>query len=47
VIQKQLVDRLALKILEGEFREGDTVTVDAADGELVFSAAGAVSAVAS
>ena len=25
VIQKQLVDRLALAILEGEFREGDTV----------------------
>ena len=25
VIQKQLVDKLALKILEGEFGEGDTV----------------------
>ena len=25
VIQKHLVDRLALAILEGEFREGDTV----------------------
>jgi ATP-dependent Clp protease ATP-binding subunit ClpB len=36
VIQKQLVDRLALAILEGEFREGDTVQVDAGDGELVF-----------
>jgi ATP-dependent Clp protease ATP-binding subunit ClpB len=40
VIQKRLVDRLALKILEGEFREGDTVRVDAADGELVFERAG-------
>jgi ATP-dependent Clp protease ATP-binding subunit ClpB len=39
VIQKQLVDRLAMAILEGEFREGDTVQVDAADGELVFSKA--------
>ena len=39
VIQKQLVDRLALKILEGEFGEGDTVEVDAADGELTFSGA--------
>jgi ATP-dependent Clp protease ATP-binding subunit ClpB len=36
VIQKQLVDRLALALLEGEFREGDAVRVDAADGELVF-----------
>jgi ATP-dependent Clp protease ATP-binding subunit ClpB len=40
VIQKQLVDRLALKILEGEFAEGDVVRVDAADGELVFEKAG-------
>jgi ATP-dependent Clp protease ATP-binding subunit ClpB len=36
VIQKQLVDKLALKILEGEFGEGDLVKVDAADGELAF-----------
>jgi ATP-dependent Clp protease ATP-binding subunit ClpB len=35
-IQKRLVDRLALSILEGEFREGDVVRVDASDGELVF-----------
>ena len=39
VIQKQLVDRLALALLEGEFREGDTVEVDVADGELVFAKA--------
>jgi ATP-dependent Clp protease ATP-binding subunit ClpB len=39
VIQKRLVDRLALAILEGEFTEGDTVRVDAADGELVFTKA--------
>ena len=37
VIQKQLVDKLALRLLEGEFAEGDTVKVDAADGELVFA----------
>jgi ATP-dependent Clp protease ATP-binding subunit ClpB len=37
VIQRQLVDKLALRLLEGEFAEGDTVRVDAADGELVFS----------
>jgi ATP-dependent Clp protease ATP-binding subunit ClpB len=40
VIQKQLVDKLALKLLEGEFAEGDTVRADAADGELVFEKAG-------
>ncbi len=36
VIQKQLVDTLALKILEGEFSEGDRVLVEAEDGELAF-----------
>jgi len=36
VIQKQLVDKLALKMLDGEFSPGDRVRVDAADGELVF-----------
>jgi ATP-dependent Clp protease ATP-binding subunit ClpB len=39
VIQKQLIDKLALKLLEGEFSEGDTVKVDAADGELTFEKA--------
>ena len=37
VVQKQLVDKLALKILEGEFTEGDSVQIDAADGELTFA----------
>jgi ATP-dependent Clp protease ATP-binding subunit ClpB len=37
VIQKRLVDQLALAILEGRFVAGDTVRVDAADGELVLS----------
>jgi ATP-dependent Clp protease ATP-binding subunit ClpB len=36
VIQRQLVDKLALRLLEGEFGEGDVVRVDAAEGELVF-----------
>ena len=36
VIQKRLVDPLALAILEGRFVAGDTVQVDAADGELVL-----------
>jgi ATP-dependent Clp protease ATP-binding subunit ClpB len=39
VIQKQLVDKLALRILEGEFAEGDTVRVEAEGGELVFEKA--------
>ena len=39
VIQKQLVDKLALRLLEGEFQPGDRVRVDAADGELVFAKA--------
>jgi ATP-dependent Clp protease ATP-binding subunit ClpB len=47
VIQKQLVDRLALKLLEGEFGPGDRVLVDAADGELRFEKAGAAHALAS
>jgi ATP-dependent Clp protease ATP-binding subunit ClpB len=37
VIQKRLVDTLALRILEGDFTEGDRVLVKAEDGELVFS----------
>jgi ATP-dependent Clp protease ATP-binding subunit ClpB len=40
VIQKQLVDRLALALLRGEFAPGDRVLVDARDGELVFETAG-------
>ena len=39
VIQKRLVDPLALAILEGRFVAGDTVRVDAADGELVLERA--------
>ena len=44
VIQKQLVDKLALKLLEGEFVPGDVVEVDAVDGELAFAKAGQVAA---
>ncbi|MFN2612837.1 MAG: ATP-dependent chaperone ClpB [Solirubrobacterales bacterium] len=36
VIQKQLIDRLALKVLEGEFAEGDHLVVDLKGEELVF-----------
>jgi ATP-dependent Clp protease ATP-binding subunit ClpB len=37
-IQRRLLDPLALKVLEGGFREGDTVDVGLANGELTFSA---------
>jgi ATP-dependent Clp protease ATP-binding subunit ClpB len=40
VIQKELTDRLALALLEGELREGDSVTVDAVDGDLVLEKEG-------
>ncbi len=35
-IQKLVQDQLAMRLLQGEFREGDTVRVDAQDGRLVF-----------
>jgi ATP-dependent Clp protease ATP-binding subunit ClpB len=35
-IQHNIVDALAMRVLAGEYREGDTVRVDALDGELVF-----------
>jgi ATP-dependent Clp protease ATP-binding subunit ClpB len=38
-IQRRLENPLALELLEGRFVEGDTVRVDAADGELVFERA--------
>jgi ATP-dependent Clp protease ATP-binding subunit ClpB len=40
VIQKEIQDQLALKILGGKFKEGDTITADRDDkkGELVFRA---------
>ncbi|MBV9424860.1 MAG: ATP-dependent chaperone ClpB [Solirubrobacterales bacterium] len=39
VIQKRLVDPLALAILEGRFVPGDTVLVDAAEGEIMLEPA--------
>jgi ATP-dependent Clp protease ATP-binding subunit ClpB len=36
VIQKRLIDRLALAMLEGKFADGDTVEVDVEDGDLTF-----------
>ncbi|HWH05181.1 MAG TPA: AAA family ATPase [Gaiellaceae bacterium] len=39
-IQRLLENPLALRLLEGEFAAGDTVRVDAREGELVFERAG-------
>ncbi|MHB2028846.1 MAG: ATP-dependent Clp protease ATP-binding subunit [Acidimicrobiales bacterium] len=36
VIQRRVEDPLALAVLEGVFKEGDTITVDALDGVLTF-----------
>jgi len=36
-IQKYLLDKLSLDILDGKFSEGDTVKADCVDGEVVFS----------
>jgi ATP-dependent Clp protease ATP-binding subunit ClpB len=41
-IQRLLENPLALRLLEGEFAEGDTVRVDAGGDGLVFEKAGAV-----
>jgi len=36
-IQREVLDPLALRVLEGEFREGDTVVVDASGGVIKFT----------
>ena len=45
-IQRLLENPLALRLLEGEFDEGDTIRVDASDGELVFEKTPSAAAVA-
>jgi ATP-dependent Clp protease ATP-binding subunit ClpB len=35
-IQRRILDPLAQAVLRGEFREGETVVVDAEDGQIVF-----------
>jgi len=37
VIQREMLDPLAIKILDAEFHEGDKVTVDVANGQLTFA----------
>jgi ATP-dependent Clp protease ATP-binding subunit ClpB len=38
-LQRRILDPLAMRVLEGEFREGDRVVVDAAGGDLTFDKA--------
>jgi ATP-dependent Clp protease ATP-binding subunit ClpB len=45
-IQRLLQDPLAMQLLEGKFAEGDTIEVDAKDGELTFSKAKLTASVA-
>jgi len=45
-LQRLVENPLALRLLEGDFGEGDTVRVDVRDGELVFEKAGTVAAAA-
>jgi ATP-dependent Clp protease ATP-binding subunit ClpB len=45
-IQRLVENPLALRLLEGDFGDGDTVRVDASDGELVFERAGKAAATA-
>jgi ATP-dependent Clp protease ATP-binding subunit ClpB len=40
-IQRLLENPLALRLLEGDFGEGDTIRVDAQNGDLVFERLGA------
>jgi len=37
VLQKEIFDPLAIKLIEGTFKEGDTVEVDFKDGKIIFN----------
>jgi ATP-dependent Clp protease ATP-binding subunit ClpB len=39
VLQREVADPIALKLLSGEFRDGDTIVVDASPDGLVFTKA--------
>jgi ATP-dependent Clp protease ATP-binding subunit ClpB len=45
-IQRMIENPLALRLLEGDFEDGDAIRIDAQDGELVFVKAGEPAAVA-
>jgi len=35
-IQRRILDPLAMRVLQGEFREGETIRIDVVDGDLTF-----------
>jgi len=37
VLQKQILDPLALQLLAGDFAEGDRIVVDQNDGRIIFN----------
>jgi ATP-dependent Clp protease ATP-binding subunit ClpA len=37
-MQKYLIDELAIKIIEGDIKEGDTATVDVEKGKIIIQA---------
>ncbi len=43
-IQRAILDPLALRVLQGDFREGDTIRIDVSGGKLVFERAETVAA---
>ena len=43
-IQRRVLDPLAMRVLEGDFREGDRVMVDVGQNELTFEKAGSKAA---
>jgi ATP-dependent Clp protease ATP-binding subunit ClpB len=45
-IQRLIENPLALRLLEGEFGEGDAIRIDAQNGELAFTRAEAAAAAA-
>jgi ATP-dependent Clp protease ATP-binding subunit ClpB len=47
VIQKQLIDKLALALLEGRFHTGESVLADARDGQIVVESVSGIAATAS
>jgi ATP-dependent Clp protease ATP-binding subunit ClpB len=38
-IQREILDPLAMRVLQGDFVEGDVVSIDAAGGEIAFAKA--------
>jgi ATP-dependent Clp protease ATP-binding subunit ClpB len=46
VIQREIVQPLAMRLLQGQFHDGDTIIIDVQDGQLAFQRQEAAAAVA-